>query len=83
MTLYDYPYQSLISESVYCQFVLVMSHDVIQDSYSFLPEGRLILSCTLEIHVTVPGSFKMCFALLLGSLILGSYGKVAIGTLWL
>ena len=59
-----------------------MSYDVIQDSYSYLPEGRLILSCTLEIRVAVSGSFEMCFALLLGSLILGYYGKVAIGTLW-
>ena len=33
--------------------------------------------------MTVPGYFKMCFALLFGSLILGYYGKVAIGTLWL
>ena len=65
-------------------------YDVIQDScqkedlFFCLPsaEGRLILLCTLEICVAVPGSFKMCFALLLGSLILGYYGKVAIGTLW-
>ena len=33
--------------------------------------------------MAVPGSFKMCFALLLGSLILGYYGKGAIGTPWL